>query len=178
MIKNTLQRIKEYIDFKGISIHAFEQKIGMSNGSFASQLKNNKTIGVDKLENILNTYKDISPEWLLTGKEPMLKEQVTLQQSAAADNTINIYVDKITQQAEQIGELKNENKNLCKEISALQNDLECREKEITELRDENSELRGIISSQFDSPEDMPELPGILAQLVAESAGKKRRNVLK
>jgi len=71
-MKNTLQRIKEFIDYKGISIRLFEQSVGMSNGSFASQLKNNKTIGVDKLENILQIYNEINPEWILTGKGEMI----------------------------------------------------------------------------------------------------------
>jgi phage repressor protein C with HTH and peptisase S24 domain len=73
MKENTVQRIKQYIDFKGVSVSVFEREIGMSNGSFASQLKNNKTIGVDKLENILKKYADINAEWLLTGQGSMLK---------------------------------------------------------------------------------------------------------
>lgn len=76
MEKNTLTRIKEYIDFKGVNNSTFEKEVGMSNGSFASQLKNNKTIGVDKLENILKIYSEINPEWLLTGKGSMLKKDV------------------------------------------------------------------------------------------------------
>ncbi|MDR2825024.1 MAG: helix-turn-helix domain-containing protein [Prevotellaceae bacterium] len=72
-MKNTIQRIKEYIDYQGISVSFFEKKIGMSNGSFASQLKKNKTIGVDKLEKILNEYPEISAEWLLRGIGNMLK---------------------------------------------------------------------------------------------------------
>ncbi len=72
MAENTLYRIKQYIDFKGVKVSAFEKEIGMSNGSFASQLRNNKTIGVDKLENILRKYPDLNPQWLLTGKGEML----------------------------------------------------------------------------------------------------------
>lgn len=75
----TLQRIKQYIDYKGISVSQFEKSIGMSNGSFASQLKNRKTIGVDKLENILNQYQDLNPIWLLKGKGNMLFEDLTIQ---------------------------------------------------------------------------------------------------
>ena len=71
-MKNTIQRIKQYIDFKGLTVSSFEKSTGMSNGSFSSQLKNNKTIGVDKLENILRTYPELNPEWLLTGKGSML----------------------------------------------------------------------------------------------------------
>ena len=72
---STLKRIKEYIDSKDINIKRFEQSVGFSNGAFASQLKNNKTIGVDKLENILSVYSDINTEWLLTGKGTMLKTE-------------------------------------------------------------------------------------------------------
>lgn len=68
-----IERIKEYLDYKGISIAAFERSIGMSNASFGKSLKNKGAIGTDKLENILTAYKDIAPSWLLTGEGPMLK---------------------------------------------------------------------------------------------------------
>lgn len=73
---STLTRLKQYLDYKGISVRAFEQRIGFSNGSFASQLKNGKTIGVDRVENILNEFPDINAEWLLTGNGEMLKPAV------------------------------------------------------------------------------------------------------
>lgn len=73
MSENTIQRIKKYLDAKGLKISTLEKEAGMSNGSFASQLKNNKTIGIDKLENILKKYTDINLEWLLTGNGSMLK---------------------------------------------------------------------------------------------------------
>lgn len=68
-----VERIKEYMDHKGISVAAFERSIGMSNASFGKSLKNKGAIGTDKLENILNRYSDISPLWLLTGEGNMLK---------------------------------------------------------------------------------------------------------
>ena len=71
--ENTLHRIKQFIDYKRLTNKEFEQNVGFSNGAFASQLKNNRTIGVDKLENILFVYPEINPEWLLTGKGKMLK---------------------------------------------------------------------------------------------------------
>lgn len=76
-----LDRIKLYIDTKGISISAFEKSVGMSNASFSKSLKNNGAIGTDKLENILSIYSDISPEWLLTGQGDMLKEEPSLSVS-------------------------------------------------------------------------------------------------
>lgn len=68
-----LERIKQFIDYKHISIRKFEESVGFSNGAFSSQLKNKKTIGCDKLENILHIYPEISAEWLLTGEGDMLK---------------------------------------------------------------------------------------------------------
>lgn len=80
MKEGTLFRIKKYLDYKGISNRAFEMQFGFSNGSFASQLKNGKTIGVDRLENILNEYTDIDIEWLLTGHGDMLRKERSAQE--------------------------------------------------------------------------------------------------
>lgn len=83
-----LERIKEYIDNKGISIAGFEKSIGMSNASFGKSLKTGGAIGTDKLENILTTYPDINPTWLLTGKGSMLKQEPTAL--PVADSSIGV----------------------------------------------------------------------------------------
>jgi len=80
-MSESLKRIKEYIDYKGIRISTFEKSIGISNGSFGGQLKKNKTIGVDKLETILKFYPDLNAEWVLTGKGTMLKDGETYEQT-------------------------------------------------------------------------------------------------
>lgn len=72
-MENSLQRLSKFIDFKQLSVSSFEKTVGFSNGSLGSQIKNNKTIGVDKLENILKIYPELSAEWLLTGNGKMLK---------------------------------------------------------------------------------------------------------
>lgn len=69
-----LDRIKQYLDAKGISVSAFERSIGMSNASFGKSLKNRGAIGTDKLENILNTYPDLSVDWLFYGKGSMFND--------------------------------------------------------------------------------------------------------
>lgn len=76
-----LERLKEYIDSKGISVSAFEKSIGMSNASFGKSLKNKGAIGTDKLENILTVYPDLSPDWLLTGRGDMIKSNRTFPEN-------------------------------------------------------------------------------------------------
>lgn len=85
-----LDRIKEYIDHKNISIAAFERSVGMSNASFGKSLKNGKAIGTDKLENILTIYSDINPAWLLTGEGTMLRRE---QKKAEMPETPSINQD-------------------------------------------------------------------------------------
>ena len=70
----TLERIKKFIDCKGLSVSAFEKSVGMSNASFGKSLKNKGAIGTDKLENILKVYPELSATWLLTGRGDMLKQ--------------------------------------------------------------------------------------------------------
>lgn len=112
-----LKRLKEYIDYKHISVSAFEKSIGMSNASFGKSLKNNGNIGSDKLENILIIYPDLSPEWLMTGNGHMLKEN-TLSVSNEAniiyrdnpdkDEIISLQRDKIQLLTEKLSDVKNE----------------------------------------------------------------------
>ena len=87
---STLKRIKQYIDYKGITNQNFEKQIGFSNGAFASQLKNNRTIGVDKLENILIAFPELNPEWLLTGNGEMIK---TKSKKNVLEKNEDIYED-------------------------------------------------------------------------------------
>lgn len=120
-----LERIKEYIDYKGITIAAFERSIGMSNASFGKSLKNKGAIGSDKIENILSIYDDLSPDWLLTGKGNMLKGVVeqppSPQQSNEKEPTqlLNQLLDTIKGQAEEIGQLKEQVRQLTIEKERL-----------------------------------------------------------
>ena len=71
-----IERIFEYIDFKGINKSELERKTGTSNGYLAKQLQRKADIGESILINILENCPDISPEWLLTGSGQMLKQNV------------------------------------------------------------------------------------------------------
>ena len=112
----TVIRIKQYIDFKGISMRKFEESVGFSNGAFASQFKNGKAIGVDKVENILRIYPDINPVWLLTGKGSMLNNptQATDHDHSTAENILREIIQEKDQRIEE----------LSKKVGRLERELE------------------------------------------------------
>ena len=67
------ENILYYIDNQNIKKEDFYKKTGISASNFKGPgLKSE--IGGDKIVKILSIYNNISSEWLLTGKGPMLKE--------------------------------------------------------------------------------------------------------
>ena len=68
-----IDRIYDYMIFKGLKPATFEKATGLSNGYIATQKKRNADIGEGVVAKILKTYNDISPEWLITGEGGMLK---------------------------------------------------------------------------------------------------------
>jgi transcriptional regulator with XRE-family HTH domain len=69
-------RIKEFIEYKGISISSFERQLGFSNGLIGKVLKGS-SLGSDKIEKILYAYKELNAHWLLTGKGKMVFDDNT-----------------------------------------------------------------------------------------------------
>ena len=64
------ERLKFYIKSIKLSITAFEDSINVANGYVNSI---SKSVGVDKIELILENYPKLNLEWLLTGQGEMLK---------------------------------------------------------------------------------------------------------
>lgn len=65
------ERILKYIDYKNITPYKFCKELNFSMG----YLDKRGAIGTDKYLKIIEYYKDLNPDWLLTGKGDMLKEQ-------------------------------------------------------------------------------------------------------
>ena len=88
------ERLNQYISNKGVSLYAFENKIGASRGSISKAIKNNANIGSNVLENILTCYPDLNPVWLLQGiGEMILKEKPYHKQESFNDDK-NVYAVK------------------------------------------------------------------------------------
>ena len=74
-MKKIIDRLHEFIVYKGISLNAFDKSIGASNGYIGKQIKNSASIGGDLIEKISCIYVDLSVEWLITGKGGMFKNK-------------------------------------------------------------------------------------------------------
>lgn len=65
------ERILQYIDYKNISKYEFYKITGMSNGI----LSQSNGFSEENTLKLLSYFPEINPEWLLTGKGSMLREQ-------------------------------------------------------------------------------------------------------
>lgn len=124
-----LNRIKQFIDYKGIAISAFEKSIGMSNASLGKSLKTGGTIGADKLGNILTAYPEINLYWLVTGKGEMLTSESRdeVEEVRANDKSMpKRLLDIIEGQKKQIETLLEMLKEKDEEINRLRAELDAR----------------------------------------------------
>jgi hypothetical protein len=89
------ERIIQFVEFKKISKNQFYKETGLSNGF----LDKNNHPGADKLEQIIYTYPEINPTWLLTGKGNMLLDEVGARlnkYTQKAEGNADLYSKAIT----------------------------------------------------------------------------------
>lgn len=105
-MKNNLSNIKERILYLAenveVSKQEFFRKINITYGNFTGD-KKKRPINSDTIENILLSYPETNPEWLLTGKGEMLKEKTNavrkeqaVYETAKRKNLIPLYEDAQT----------------------------------------------------------------------------------
>lgn len=68
-----LERIIEFKDYLGVSKKAFAEKIGMEQTTVNNQLIGKRSVSFDLIISIVDTFPDISAEWLLRGEGEMLR---------------------------------------------------------------------------------------------------------
>lgn len=129
------ERIKIYLKSINLSITAFEESINVANGYVNSI---SKSIGVDKIELILENYPKLNLEWLLTGKGDMLKDffgsndfELRNKNTFLHDNIEEIKVPNISEK-QYIIELQKD------KIRTLENQLRDQEQQIEQLKKELS----------------------------------------
>ena len=67
------EKIKQYLEYKGISKNRFYTQTGLSMGF----LDSGKSLGADKVRIIINTYPDLNLDWLILDKGNMTKTDPT-----------------------------------------------------------------------------------------------------
>lgn len=138
-----IDRIKQYIDYKGITNRAFEQKNDLSNGYIATQLKRNADLGEGILNKILENCLDINPLWLITGNGEMFKNIDTITQTTTGNN--NISIGKGNNNNVSSSTENNTIKQLQKELEDCKNQLEDYKKMIAEKDNQLNKLLNILA---------------------------------
>ncbi|WP_299107924.1 hypothetical protein [uncultured Tenacibaculum sp.] len=73
-IDETYKRVEEIIIHKRLNIRSFEELINVSNNSIGSAIRRKSAFKSNVLNKILQTFPEIDPTWLLTGKGSMFLE--------------------------------------------------------------------------------------------------------
>ncbi|WP_299230266.1 S24 family peptidase [uncultured Bacteroides sp.] len=97
MKRLVLQRLALIQSTYGLNDSAFANKIGISQTTFSNIINRDSDIKHSVLEKIVNSFGDISPEWLLTGNGDMFKTEISkIHKPKSAEKiyeeqTINLY---------------------------------------------------------------------------------------
>ena len=105
------ERIKQYIDYKGITPYKFCKDLEVSMGS----LNKKGAIGTDKYLKIIKYYTDLNPEWLLTGEGNMFKEETVQEEVPANENELITLLREKVKDKEMIIKEKTKNIELLEE---------------------------------------------------------------
>lgn len=122
-----IERIKQYLNHKGISDYRFEKTLSLSKG-YINKAKNPTA---DILMKMCGVYTDISTEWLLRGEGEMLKghEKISNPHQVASTSTDeNSFIYKMYKEKDE------ESRSLLKQNTIL-------EERIRQLEADNESLR-------------------------------------
>lgn len=75
MENSIIQRIAEIITSKGFSENSFAKQIGSNQRTINQQLRGVRKLSLDTVCNVINSFGDISAEWLLRGEGSMNKSE-------------------------------------------------------------------------------------------------------
>lgn len=120
-------RIRELIQVTRITDNAFAKKIGITQSVIASMFQRGTEPSAKVITSILNTFDDISSEWLLRGKGEMFikaskQEDESAERIAMLVDTIATLQKTINEQMKTIQMLNDENKRVKGELAMLKNE--------------------------------------------------------
>lgn len=120
-------RIKEIIAYSGLSDRDFAIKCGVAQNTLNRQLNGVRELSLVTVNAILNTFEDISTEWLLRGKGEMLisesiKKDESTERITRLVDTIATLQGTINEQMKTIQLFTEENQKLKGELAMLKNE--------------------------------------------------------
>lgn len=112
-----IQRLKQFIEYKGISVRKFEQNCDIKISTIQTAITKNTAIGSDKLIKIAENFRDLNMNWLFLGVGSMINDgdynyiepSPKAQKNTKTDENTNILVLELVRQ---IKELTAENTQL------------------------------------------------------------------
>lgn len=113
-----ISRIKELIEYSGLSARAFALKCGIKDNTFSNQLNGVRDVSLNTVTSILLTFENISAEWLIRGEGEMIKYENKQNNKKEEEKIINLIDTIAFQQStiknnqKRIDELETENKRL------------------------------------------------------------------
>ena len=86
------ERLKSFIDYKQMSVRAFESACGLSYG-FVGNMRN--SMQPDKIMKIVHCFPELNPGWVMTGEGEMLRGSSTnIGEISGNDNAIGMTVNQ------------------------------------------------------------------------------------
>ena len=70
-----IERVKKIIEAKSKSVREFSSMIGVKQVTLNQQISGSRSLSLDVVIAILNSFEDISAEWLLRGSGEMIKRE-------------------------------------------------------------------------------------------------------
>ncbi|OIO12220.1 MAG: hypothetical protein AUJ53_02800 [Flavobacteriaceae bacterium CG1_02_35_72] len=117
------------LEKKITNLSDFAKKVGISNSMMTEIVKKRSNVGIKVIQNTVNTFDMISPDWILTGEGKMLKQQKT-QHIHDLKNDYHLKLEDF------VDLLKQNNMLLTENIEHLKLKVSELEKEITTLKKE------------------------------------------
>lgn len=85
-MENFSTRLRKFMEETGVNDNQLTIRSGLSNGIIRRVVREGKGLTTDNLEKILNAYPELSADWLLTGRGPMLIKKTSPAQSEAYES--------------------------------------------------------------------------------------------
>lgn len=85
-MERIIDRVNDFIQYKGMSIRAFESEAGIKYSTISAAIKRGTELNTATLLKIIDTYDEIDTDWLMKGEGEMLKDSDPERPTASPDS--------------------------------------------------------------------------------------------